>query len=305
MFKLRKNSLLRNSTFRNILLIIGMLFIFTRIADMRKDYGDEGFRVHFIDIGQGDAVLIQTPEDEFMLIDSGEYEYNDKLAKYLRDLDVKAFKYVIFTHPHSDHIGSAAYIVGNYDIETLIMPNAVNVTRAFSNLLDAIEARNLEVTRPVIGDEYILGGAKFMIAAPITEYHDNLNNHSVAIKMIYRETSYFFSGDIERVVENEIIARCKETNSDLSSDVLKIAHHGSNSSSSAAFLDLINPRIAVIFCGINNLYNHPHKDVLQRLEDRDISVVRTDLEGDVVISTNGRGYTIRTQNHGRISEDTE
>lgn len=310
MFRGRKNSnsIFKSTTFLCIILVVGMLFIITKyneIQEQFKSYGDEEFKVHFIDIGQGDAIVIQTPDDEFMLIDSGEGEFKDKLDNYLQGLGVTTFKYVIFTHPHSDHIGSAAYIVNKYNIETLIMPNAVTTTKTFSNLLDAIENKGLEVTQPVIGDEYTLGEAKFMIAAPISDFYDNLNNYSVAIKMIFRETSYFFGGDMEKLAENEVIAHCKDTKSDLSCDILKVSHHGSSSSSTSAWLDLINPQIAVIMCGIENSYGHPNKDVLKRLEERNVEVARTDLEGDIVISTNGRGYMIRTQNHGVVQENDE
>lgn len=308
MFRGRKNSksIFKSTTFLCIILVIGMLFIITKFNEMQErfnSYGDEEFKVHFIDIGQGDSIVIQTPDNEFMLIDTGEYVFKDKLDNYLQDLGVTTFKYVIFTHPHSDHIGSAAYIVNKYNIENLIMPNAVTTTKTYSNLIEAIEKKDLEITLPVIGDEYALGEAKFMIAAPISDFYDNLNNYSVAIKMVFRETSYFFGGDMEKLSENEVIAHCNDTNSDLSCDVLKVGHHGSSSSSSSAWIDLINPQIALIMCGIDNGYGHPTKETLTRLEGRNIEIARTDLEGDIVISTNGRGYTIRTQNHGVIQEN--
>jgi len=286
----------KNPIFIVIICIIGIIvFYFLSQQDgiFNSDVPGEGFAVHFIDVGQGDSILIQNPDNEFMLIDTGLNEAYNKLSGYLKNFRVNSFKYVVFTHPHSDHIGSANKIVYNYDIETLIMPVTINSSKTFERLITEIENKNLKITPPRRGDIYQFGEAEFKILAPFSDKYENLNNYSVVIEMRYGETTFLFTGDMEKESENELIDYCNQNGIDIYADVLKAAHHGSTTSSQKKFLDLVNPSFAVIFCGRNNSYNHPHLKIVERLESMGASILRTDSDGDIVISSDGRNLTVQ------------
>jgi beta-lactamase superfamily II metal-dependent hydrolase len=277
------------------ILTLALVFWFAGIPQFSPEgpASEAELQVHFIDVGQGDSILIQNPEGQYMLIDTGESSQYDKLSAYLGHYNVKDFKYVIFTHPHSDHIGSADKIVKNYNIETLIIPDVLHTTKTFERLVTEIENKNLTATRAEAGLRFNFGEAEFVILSPVFENYDNLNNYSVALKMTYRQNSFLFSVDMEKEPENEAMKFCDENDISLSADVLKVAHHGSSTSSQAAFLDRINPKYAVIFCGADNSYNHPNLKVVERLESGGTKVLRTDLEGDIVIASNGTNLSVK------------
>ncbi|MCL1793996.1 MAG: MBL fold metallo-hydrolase [Oscillospiraceae bacterium] len=264
------------------------------ILNMFDDIDMSGnFAVHFIDVGQGDSILIQNPEGQYILIDTGERDQYDKLSAYLGHYNVKDFKYVVFTHPHSDHIGSADKIVKEYNIETLIMPNAVNTSKTFERLVSEIENKNLPVIQAVPGLNFNFGEAEFIILGPCLENYKDLNNFSVVVKMTYKESVFLFTGDMEKESENEVMEFCEENNISLFADVLKVAHHGSSTSSQEIFLERIAPRYAVIFCGADNSYSHPNLKTVDRLVFSGAQVMRTDLEGDIVIVSDGEKLSVK------------
>ncbi|MCL2158660.1 MAG: MBL fold metallo-hydrolase [Oscillospiraceae bacterium] len=278
------------------LIIMAALGYFNRdaIFDTHDDIDlSESFAVHYIDVGQGDSILIQNPQNEYILIDTGERSQYEKLSAYLEHYKVKEFKYVIFTHPHSDHIGSADRIVKDYDIETLIMSSGVNSTKTFERLLTEIEKKDMEVVQAEPGQRFDFGGAELLILAPVATGYDNLNNYSVALKLTYQNTDFLFVGDMEKESENEVMEYCEANGIDLSAQVLKVAHHGSSTSSQKSFLERVNPRYAVIFCGEGNSYNHPNSKVVERIEATGATVLRTDLEGDIVIASDGENLFIQ------------
>ena len=299
----------RNPSFMGLMIVIFMfvlvMFGRDRLFSGVPDLSGE-FAVHFIDIGQGDAVLIQNSDGEFMLIDTGGSQQWPKLSSYLEHFGVGRFRYVVFTHPHADHIGSAHRIVREFDIDTLIMPPAVNDTVEFNNLLDALEERALPPTRAVAGDFYEFGDASFLIIAPLSEGYANLNDYSVVILMNHGENRFLFTGDMERRSENEIIRHSLDNNLDISADVLQVAHHGSATSSQADFLALIRPQLAVIQVGEDNPFNHPTMAVIGRLEDVGAEILRNDWHGDIIVRSDGRGLTVHTSRgnyDGRFAGD--
>jgi len=252
---------------------------------------DGKFAVHFIDVGQGDAILIQNPEQEFMLIDTGEGDKHIKLTGYLDKFKVKEFKYAVFTHPHADHIGSADKIVRDYKIETLIMPFATNTSQTFKRLVAEIENKNMEITPPVPGETFKFGDAEITILAPFSEEYKNLNNYSVAVKITYGKHSFLFTGDMEKESENEVMEYFGNNN--IKSDVLKVSHHGSTTSSQQKFLEIIDPSLAVIFVGKDNSYNHPSSQILDRLASVNAAVLRTDLDGDIIVVSDGEVLSVK------------
>lgn len=239
--------------------------------------------VHFIDVGQGDCTLIQC-NGENMLVDCGEYAEADKVKEYLESRGVRNFKYVIGTHPHSDHIGGLDKIIENYTVETLIMPEKSNDAPFFEYVLRAIKSSGLKITKPVVGQVYNLGDAQFTIIAPISDYED-INNVSVGIRLVYGNTAFVLCGDAEKMAETDIVNHFNGEN--LSADVLKLGHHGSSTSSCDAFLDAVNPSFAIASCGADNRYGHPHRETLAEMKERKIQLWRTDEDGTIVFASDG------------------
>lgn len=239
-------------------------------------------RVDFIDVGQGDSTLVEK-DGHFMLIDAGEREQGDTVVSYLKTRGVKKLDYVIGTHPHADHIGGLEKVIKTFDIGKVVLPEKEHTIITYERLLTAIEDKNLKVTLPHVGDTYQLGGASFLILAPNGDYGDNLNNWSVGIRITYGENSFVLCGDAEKAAEADIVAGGLP----LKADVLKLSHHGSSTSSSAPFMDRVDPDYAVISCGKNNDYGHPHKEILEMLKEKNIKALRTDQLGTIVALSDG------------------
>jgi len=239
-------------------------------------------RVHFIDIGQGDSILIQVNYKN-ILIDSGPKDGKDKLIQYLNSLNIHQFDYVIATHPHEDHIGNMAYIVNNYKVLNFYSPKIDNNTSSFENMAEALSRKNLKIKILKANSSTIDLGKNtlFEVFSPNLDSYDNLNNYSPIIKVSYGNTSFLFTGDAEEDLEQEVLAN----NFNLKSDVLKVGHHGSSTSTTKSFLDSVNPKISVISVGKNNSYGHPTENTLNKLKETNI--YRTDLNGNIILSSNG------------------
>jgi competence protein ComEC len=244
--------------------------------------------VHFIDVGQGDATLIQTGEGS-VLIDGGDRQAGAAVVQYLKDANVGRLAYVIATHPHSDHIGGLINVFGAFEAGAVIMPKVAHSTVTFERFLEAIEKNNIPLQEPAAGQTFTLGGAVFAIVAPNEKDYRNLNNYSVSLRMHYGGTSFLFTADAEKESEHEML----ENKRGLSAQVLHVGHHGSATSTTQAFLDAVSPEIAVISVGKGNSFGHPHGEVIKRLENAGAAIYRTDLHGTIIMSTDGRSLTIR------------
>ena len=254
---------------------------------------NEGYlRVHFIDVGQGDSILIQAGE-QAMLVDAGTNESGSVVTEYLRSLNITKLDYLIGTHPHEDHIGGLDDVIHSFDIGTVIMPNVSHTTQTYEDVLDALLEKNLTVTAPHPGDSYSIGDASFTVLSPSAEIaeqaaeNDDLNNLSVGIRLVYGSNAFVLCGDAESDSEEAMV----ESGLDLKADVLKAGHHGSSTSTSDAFLAAVNPDYAVISCGKDNSYGHPHQETMDKLNAADISIFRTDEQGTVVAVSDGSSIT--------------
>lgn len=239
--------------------------------------------VSFIDVGQADCILIES-DGEFMLVDAGNNDDAVVIKDYLDKRGVKRLKYVIGTHPHEDHIGSMDMVIDTYETENVIMPDAVTTTKTFEDVLTSVFNKGLSITSPEVGDTYDIGDARFTIIAPNDDYADELNNWSVGIKLVYGDNSFVMCGDAEIEAEYDII----DNGIDISADVLKVGHHGSDTSTSQAFLKAVNPSYAVISVGKDNTYGHPHKETIERLKDAGITIYRTDEQQTIVAESDGK-----------------
>jgi len=243
--------------------------------------------VHFLDVGQADCILIQS-DDKNMLIDAGNNDDSEMIVHYLQDCGITYLDYVIGTHAHEDHIGSMDTIISYFNIGTLFLPEQIYETNSYRNVLDAAEIYDVNIVHPQFKDIYELGEARFVfINQDAEEEYEDINDSSLGIRISNGGHSFLMCGDINKEMEEEVI----NSNIYLQSDVLKLNHHGSSGSNCKDFLEAVNPKYAVVFCGKNNEFGHPHKSVVNRLKKLDISLFRTDEYGTIIFTSDGRILT--------------
>ncbi len=246
--------------------------------------------VNFIDVGQGDCILVRLPSGKNMLVDAGNNGDIDKIKPYLDSRNVSRIDYLIGTHPHADHIGAMDDVIKNYDIGEIYMPKASADTKSFKDVLTAVSDKGLKINTAKSGmtifDE---NGAKAVILAPCRSEYDELNNYSAVIRLSFGDTAFMLQGDAEALSEEDIL----KSGATVSADVLKAGHHGSSSSSSEKYVNAVNPRYAVISCGKDNDYGHPHREIKALFEKKGIEMLRTDTAGSIVFMSDGKNVSVR------------
>lgn len=238
--------------------------------------------VHFIDVGQGDCILIQQGEYS-MLIDAGGNSQGGKVVEYISSAGIETLNYVIGTHPHEDHIGGLDNVIYAFNVKKVVLPDIITTTKVFEDVLKSISNKGLRITKGKHGQNFKLGEASVELVAPVTIDSRDLNNASIVCRVAYKNTSFLFTGDAETKSEREII----EAGYNIKSDLLKAGHHGSDTSSSAEFLKEVSPKYAVIMCGDNNTHGHPNKSILDRFTKSKTKVFRTDLSGTIIVRSDG------------------
>ena len=252
--------------------------------------------VHYIDVGQADCELIQTPEQN-ILIDAGDTGGGDVVCDYLRAQDVERIDLLIATHPHADHIGGMADVVERFEIGKVLFSeppaSLVPTSKTYENLLDAIERKGLSITKARPRTVYDLGGgAQLTILGPLEQYAEDLNESSVVCRLDFGEHSFLFTGDASKESEDDLI---DTYGSRLKADVLKLGHHGSSTATQPEFLELVDPDFAVCEVGADNSYGHPNSEVLQLLEQTGVTLYRTDENGSIVFASDGTELSVVTE----------
>lgn len=243
-------------------------------------------KVHFLDVGQGDSIFIELPDNKTMLIDASEKEYADRITTYIYSCGYNSLDYVVATHPHSDHIGGMADVIGSFSVGNVILSPATHTTKTYTNMLTAIDNSGAKVTLGTAGTELFSDGdLSAVVIAPVTEDYSDLNNSSVMIMLTYGDRKFLFTGDAEEEEERTVTA-------DIDCDVLKVGHHGSSTSTGSAFLTAASPEYAVISCGAGNSYGHPHTETIDKLKKAGVNIYRTDLQGDIVMTCDGKNITV-------------
>lgn len=248
--------------------------------------------IHYIDVGQGDCILIQV-NNRNLLIDSGPSSNRKDLLDYLENLNIKKLDYIIATHPHEDHIGNMDTIIKRYNIGSFYSPKVVTSSNTFESMISALVDNNLKITVLKKGVKGIdLGkNVEIQVFSPLENISsDNLNDYSPIIKITFFNNSFLFTGDAEVSTESMIISE----NNNLNCDILKVGHHGSSTSTSSSFLASVNPSVAIIPVGKNNSYGHPTPEVLSLLNSYNIRTFRTDINGTIIAISDGKNINIST-----------
>lgn len=248
-------------------------------------YADNNYiTVHFIDVGQGDASLIQV-NGLNMLIDSGPESNRYNIISYLDNLKITTLDYIIATHPHEDHIGNMATIIKKYTVKNFYAPKVTHNSVCFENMIGSLSDKKLKINILNTSTYLNLGeNTNISIFSPPPNYFsDNFNNHSPIIKIQYGNISFLFTGDAESEIEQMVLLE----NSDIQCNVLKIGHHGSSTSSTPEFISKANPDIAVISVGKKNSYGHPATETITTLNNNNVTLLRTDKIGNIVLCSDG------------------
>lgn len=240
-------------------------------------------QVHFIDVGQGDATLI-TYKGHAMLIDGGDNSKGTAIQYYLKEQGIEVLDYVVATHPDADHIGGLDVILYKFHCENVLMPTVSKDTQSYEDMMLSIDEKGYEVKHPYSGEEFYMEDIKFTVLSPESNRdYEDVNDYSIVLLMEYKDIEVVFAGDAGIDIMNDILKNHK----DIEADVYKVAHHGSNDSLNEAFLEELGPLYSVISCGVDNDYGHPHDEVLDYMKENDISVYRTDENGDIILYSDG------------------
>lgn len=266
-----------------------------QVADLTQS---DGLTVHFIDVGQADCALLQC-DGEAMLIDGGNVDDGRLVVSYLQDFGVEELTYVVGTHAHEDHVGGLAAVLSVYPAEYVFSPVDDHDTTCFENFKEKADEQGLELISPEVGSVWPLGSAEITVLGPVTEYEDT-NETSIVLCVDYGETSFLFTGDAGEESEHDMLDLWET----LSATVLKVGHHGSNSSTGYRWLYEVAPTYGVISCGTDNDYGHPHEEPLSRLRDAGVQLYRTDLQGHIICRSDGRTVTFTTSREAPSTNPT-
>ncbi|MBQ9149235.1 MAG: MBL fold metallo-hydrolase [Oscillospiraceae bacterium] len=255
--------------------------------------------VHFIDVGQADCALLECG-GAYMLIDGGNREDGELVISYLEQQGVEELAAVVCTHAHEDHVGGLPSVLAVYPTKAVYSPTSTYSSNSFDDFIYYVDQQGLEVTIPAPGDSFTLGSANITVLGPVQSYAET-NDTSIVLMVEFGTTRFLFTGDMETAAENDMLDHW-EGRFDWNVDVLKVGHHGSSTSSGYRFVYETDPEYAIISCGKDNSYGHPHEEVVSRYQDAGIPMLRTDELGHIIATSDGLGISIIWENPSALPD---
>lgn len=262
---------------------------------------DSDFAVYYLDVGQSDCTIVVC-DDEVLMIDCGTYNQLNLIRQSIHTLEIDEIDYMIVTHQHDDHMGSATDLINDLPVKNFIMPKLTQsnnvMSKSYNVLINTLDNKKITKIPAQNCKSFMLGRALVEILSPSVQ-NNNLNNMSVVLKITFGNTEFLFQGDAESKIENDLL----RSDYDIDVDVLKIGHHGSKTSSTDKYLEATSPDIAIISSGYDNNYGHPNGTVLNRLENDNIKAFSTFLDGDIAVTSDGETITVYTQNNKDVYQN--
>ena len=262
----------------------------------------EGLTIHFIDVGQADSILLEC-DGKFMMVDGGKVGDGQLVISYLQQQGVEELEAVVCTHAHEDHVGGLPSVLAVFPTKAVYAPTNTYSSKVFDDFLYYTDQQRLEVTIPSPGDRLDLGQTKITVMGPVKSYAET-NDTSIVLRVEYGENSFLLTGDMEVAAENDMLDYW-EGRVDWRADVLKVGHHGSETSTGHRFLYEVEPEYGVISVGEGNSYGHPNEEPLSRLNDAGVALFRTDYLGTIIARTDGTEVSFTWENQSASPEDVE
>lgn len=262
----------------------------------------KGLTVQFLDVGQADCALLECG-GEYLLIDGGNRDDSQLVVSFLEQQGVQELSAVVCTHAHEDHVGGLPAVLAVYPTKAVYAPTKTYSSNIFDKFVYYTDQQGLEITIPAPGYQFSLGQATVTVLGPVKSYAE-ANNTSIVLRVDYGETVFLFTGDMETDAENDMLDYW-EGRLDWQADVLKVGHHGSNTSTGYRFLNAVNPEYGVISVGKGNDYGHPHKEPLSRLRQAGVTILRTDELGAIQAVSDGKEVTFTWANQSAAPENAE
>jgi beta-lactamase superfamily II metal-dependent hydrolase len=255
-------------------------------------------KVHYIDAGQADATLFQFADQDgsyTILYDTGDWNKND-VVNYLQEQDITTIDLIVVSHPHADHIGQMAEIVHTYDVGEVWMSGNEASSQTFQRAIEAVLESDADYNEPKAGEVFDIGPMKIDVLHP-ESLTGKLNEDSLSLLFTYGDMKFIFTGDAGKHEEAQMIDHAV----DIHATILQLGHHGSNTSSSPAFIEAVQPEVAIYSAGMDNSYGHPHPDVVSRIQNAGIDLYGTAVHGTIMVTTDGQTYDITTNKDGTHS----
>lgn len=279
-----------------VLLSILLVFLLIYSKEEKKENLKE-LEINYIDVGQGNAVLIKT-NNKTILIDGGNRSNSRYYYNFIKNKNIKKIDYMIVSHYDEDHISGLISILENFEVSNVLCPDYKKDTKIYKSFKNSLKKSKANIIYPKKGDNFNISDARIKILWP-NEYKNNIDNdNSIILKLIHGNMSFLFTGDASINIENQLIY----SGFNLKSDVVMIGHHGSKYSTSNEFLEEVDPKLAIISVGNNNRYGHPSNRVLKLLNNKNIKTLRTDIDGDITIKCDGNKIKVNTNKSNKNSK---
>lgn len=285
------------------LVILACSYVITEyLQEDSQPVSGDGLTVEFIDVGQADCALLECG-GQYLLIDGGNRDDSQLVVSVLEQRGVKELAAVVCTHAHEDHVGGLPAVLAVYPTKAVYAPTKTYASSIFDKFVYYTDQQRLDITIPTPGDEIPLGQAKVTVMGPVKSYADT-NDTSIVLRVTYGETSFLFTGDMETEAENDMMDYWGEA-VNWKTDVLKVGHHCSNSSTGYRFLNEVNPTYGVISLGVDNSYGHPHKEPMSRLKQAGVTILRTDELGTIQAVSDGKQVTLTWEKQSANPENAQ